>query len=1381
MVRAMLTARIVIVIVIAMVVQVAGAFVPSLHETPSAQRASKLRTQHRRPRVLPQLRMAEAEPQRHARSRLLGSRRLRHIRETLKDGPESVDASTGKLLGSRRLAFVASTLVRGKPAHEVNSEATVKSSAEHDEANVKTSAAAGHTVSPASLPDSETPGTQSVMSDSVEQSIEIDASPDVCYQVAAKLEDYPKWVASLESVEVLAAGREGLAKQAKFAVGAFGKTLDYTLEYTHEVPRRLSWKAIAGSVKALVGSYTFDAIDGGKRTRVTYKLALDPGFSIPSMIKKASTKLIVGTALSDLRKYTEKPDTQERVQKLIEAKGAQGASASAVADARKEEEPVMSDSVEQSIEIDASPDVCYQVAAKLEDYPKWVASLESVEVLAAGREGLAKQAKFAVGAFGKTLDYTLEYTHEVPRRLSWKAIAGSVKALVGSYTFDAIDGGKRTRVTYKLALDPGFSIPSMIKKASTKLIVGTALSDLRKYTEKPDTQERVQKLIEAKGAQGASASAVADARKEEEPVMSDSVEQSIEIDASPDVCYQVAAKLEDYPKWVASLESVEVLAAGREGLAKQAKFAVGAFGKTLDYTLEYTHEVPRRLSWKAIAGSVKALVGSYTFDAIDGGKRTRVTYKLALDPGFSIPSMIKKASTKLIVGTALSDLRKYTEKPDTQERVQKLIEAKGAQGASASAVADARKEEEPVMSDSVEQSIEIDASPDVCYQVAAKLEDYPKWVASLESVEVLAAGREGLAKQAKFAVGAFGKTLDYTLEYTHEVPRRLSWKAIAGSVKALVGSYTFDAIDGGKRTRVTYKLALDPGFSIPSMIKKASTKLIVGTALSDLRKYTEKPDTQERVQKLIEAKGAQGASASAVADARKEEEPVMSDSVEQSIEIDASPDVCYQVAAKLEDYPKWVASLESVEVLAAGREGLAKQAKFAVGAFGKTLDYTLEYTHEVPRRLSWKAIAGSVKALVGSYTFDAIDGGKRTRVTYKLALDPGFSIPSMIKKASTKLIVGTALSDLRKYTEKPDTQERVQKLIEAKGAQGASASAVADARKEEEPVMSDSVEQSIEIDASPDVCYQVAAKLEDYPKWVASLESVEVLAAGREGLAKQAKFAVGAFGKTLDYTLEYTHEVPRRLSWKAIAGSVKALVGSYTFDAIDGGKRTRVTYKLALDPGFSIPSMIKKASTKLIVGTALSDLRKYTEKPDTQERVQKLIEAKGAQGASASAVADARKEEEPVMSDSVEQSIEIDASPDVCYQVAAKLEDYPKWVASLESVEVLAAGREGLAKQAKFAVGAFGKTLDYTLEYTHEVPRRLSWKAIAGSVKALVGSYTFDAIDGGKRTRVTYKLALDPGFSIPSMIKKASTKLIVGTALSDLRKYTEKQERFKGN
>jgi hypothetical protein len=63
--------------------------------------------------------MTEAEPQRQARSRLLWSQRLRRIRETLKHGPESVQASS-KRLGSRRLAFVASTstLVKRMPSRE---------------------------------------------------------------------------------------------------------------------------------------------------------------------------------------------------------------------------------------------------------------------------------------------------------------------------------------------------------------------------------------------------------------------------------------------------------------------------------------------------------------------------------------------------------------------------------------------------------------------------------------------------------------------------------------------------------------------------------------------------------------------------------------------------------------------------------------------------------------------------------------------------------------------------------------------------------------------------------------------------------------------------------------------------------------------------------------------------------------------------------------------------------------------------------------------------------------------------------------------------------------------------------------------------------------
>ena len=564
-----------------------------------------------------------------------------------------------------------------------------------------------------------------------------------------------------------------------------------------------------------------------------------------------------------------------------------------------------------------------------------------------------------------------------------------------------------------------------------------------------------------------------------------------------------------------------------------------------------------------------------------------------------------------------------TERIAPSENIQKKGTANVASQAATAAPA-----QEVVMTDSVENSIEIDAPPQLCYQVAAKLDDYPKWVASLESVEVLEAGSDGLANQAKFAVGAFGQTLDYTLQYTHEVPQKLSWKAVAGSVKALVGSYSFEALDGGKRTRVTYKLALDPGFSIPSMIKKASTKLIVSTALSDLRKYTEKPATKELIQGMLESRGSSDTTPAAV-DAGNDF--LLAESVQEDTVIDATPAECYEVAAAFAEYQNWVSSLQYCEELDTGADGRGRLVEFKVGAFGQTLDYKLEYAHQAPKAMTWKAVSGSVKALVGSYIFDPVDDGEKTRVTYRLALDPGFPVPGMIKTATTKLIVGTALNDLRKYIEQAEVKEIARQRLAQRpskaSATGASSPAAA-AAPAQEVVMTDSVENSIEIDAPPQLCYQVAAKLDDYPKWVASLESVEVLEAGSDGLANQAKFAVGAFGQTLDYTLQYTHEVPQKLSWKAVAGSVKALVGSYSFEALDGGKRTRVTYKLALDPGFSIPSMIKKASTKLIVSTALSDLRKYTEKPATKELIQGMLESRGSSDTTPAAVDAGAQEEE---------------------------------------------------------------------------------------------------------------------------------------------------------
>ena len=212
--------------------------------------------------------------------------------------------------------------------------------------------------------------------------------------------------------------------------------------------------AVAGSVKELIGSYEFERV-GDSQTRIRYQLAIDPGFPLPGMVKQASAKLIVSTALNELRKHTEKDATRTMLRDVIgarqlviasakEAAGAQasgqqassaaasagsaGAGAVEAAVAVKVKAAVVpsaaSESVEKTIEVGASMEECFEAAAGFEEYPKWAGSVQYVKVLDKTEQGLGKTVEYAVGAFGRTLGYTLSYEFEYPRyagacHISW--------------------------------------------------------------------------------------------------------------------------------------------------------------------------------------------------------------------------------------------------------------------------------------------------------------------------------------------------------------------------------------------------------------------------------------------------------------------------------------------------------------------------------------------------------------------------------------------------------------------------------------------------------------------------------------------------------------------------------------------------------------------------------------------------------------------------------------------------------------------------------------------------------------------------------------------------------------------------------------------------
>jgi len=144
------------------------------------------------------------------------------------------------------------------------------------------------------------------MAEGTFSTLEIDATAEELYDVAADVASYPEWASGVKEVEVLATDGEGRVDRARFVLEGFVKEIEYVLKYTHDRPNVLSWVAEeSDDLEMLEGSYKFDPADEGA-TEVVYSLSVQPNFIIPGFIKRQAEKQIVTTALRGLRKRVAK-------------------------------------------------------------------------------------------------------------------------------------------------------------------------------------------------------------------------------------------------------------------------------------------------------------------------------------------------------------------------------------------------------------------------------------------------------------------------------------------------------------------------------------------------------------------------------------------------------------------------------------------------------------------------------------------------------------------------------------------------------------------------------------------------------------------------------------------------------------------------------------------------------------------------------------------------------------------------------------------------------------------------------------------------------------------------------------------------------------------
>jgi ribosome-associated toxin RatA of RatAB toxin-antitoxin module len=142
------------------------------------------------------------------------------------------------------------------------------------------------------------------MADQSTQSIVVSAPAADVMAVIADFPAYPQWVAAAKKVEVVEEGPDGRAAQVHFVIDAGMIKDDYTLAYTWDDDREVSWTLVTSQLmKRQDGSYTLVEKNGA--TEVTYAITIDITLPLLGMMKRKAEKVILDTALKELKKRVE--------------------------------------------------------------------------------------------------------------------------------------------------------------------------------------------------------------------------------------------------------------------------------------------------------------------------------------------------------------------------------------------------------------------------------------------------------------------------------------------------------------------------------------------------------------------------------------------------------------------------------------------------------------------------------------------------------------------------------------------------------------------------------------------------------------------------------------------------------------------------------------------------------------------------------------------------------------------------------------------------------------------------------------------------------------------------------------------------------------------
>ena len=137
-----------------------------------------------------------------------------------------------------------------------------------------------------------------------ERQIEIEGTPQECFEALVEYERFPDWQRAVKSVEVLDRYRDGRGRKVAFEIDAKVRSIGYTLEYSYDEPSQITWRYLEGDVKDVDGEMVFEDRGDGT-TLATYALRLDAGVWLPGKIANVLTDQVMHGAMEDLKERVE--------------------------------------------------------------------------------------------------------------------------------------------------------------------------------------------------------------------------------------------------------------------------------------------------------------------------------------------------------------------------------------------------------------------------------------------------------------------------------------------------------------------------------------------------------------------------------------------------------------------------------------------------------------------------------------------------------------------------------------------------------------------------------------------------------------------------------------------------------------------------------------------------------------------------------------------------------------------------------------------------------------------------------------------------------------------------------------------------------------------